>query len=139
VDNPKREYIGFKCTEDDKRLFGAMPDGAGFLRRCVRNRYNDDKGAIEQRIRVLEEQREKIDQEIESLQSHLEDFLEPKDERVTAVVKRFFELGMHKCDTFTQKGWLLGPAQLGNDDVAFQQAWDMITGKNDEGGGWGGD
>lgn len=134
--NPKTIWL----NEEQKRLVDSWgKEGVEYLRLCINNRGVGDKDEIMQRISAIDEEMAKLNKEKQQLQSHLEDFIAPKDERVQAVVKRFFELGMQNCDTFTQKGWLMGPAQLGNDDVAFEQAWNTIQGKNDEGEGWGGD
>jgi len=127
-------------NDEQKRLMDSWgKEGVDYLRRCILTRGVGDKDAIELRIQQLRSEIDDREREIESLQSHLEDFLGPQDERVKVVVQRFFELGLFHRDEFTQKNWLTGPAQLGDDDDAFRKAWEMIQGKSNGEEGWGGD
>ena len=139
-DGPKKDVmIGLWVTPEQKRLYDSWSDGSKYLRRCIETRGVGDKEAVELRMTTLRQEISQREKELEDLQAHLDDFLSPKDEIVQSVVQRFFELGMYKADEFTQKNWLTGPGQLGDDDEAFRKAWEMIQGKSNGEEGWGGD
>lgn len=104
------EDIHFLCTPGQYRIYkgwGVKKDD--ILREYISMRAMG-KDETERRLMELNKKRGDIEEEIEQLQSNLENFMGPAQAKADAIVQKFFESGIDGRPPDMQRSWVLGQA-----------------------------